>query len=313
MAGVVVVNQPPVTLYDSSGNEIAPAKEATLATRASEATLATRATEATLASRSSEATLEAARVLLVSLDGKDFATQTTLATRASEATLEAARVLLVSLDAKDFATETTQVALGVILSAIDADTSNLDVLLSTRATEATLALAKGVLDTIYTRQNDRNQKTQLTNGTLDVTVTNDAAINRLEIAGKVSVTGAIAPPATTQVLIHADTPLTVGSHDTIYVIPDGEVFHIQEIHQGNEDPTKGASVEIIYYNGTEHLLERVYSAGSTVTIGYPDINAARDGTSMVGNAGGTNTIVTRRLKYSGSNIAIETEVVGYVA
>jgi hypothetical protein len=114
------------------------------------------------------------------------------------------------------------------------------------------------------------------------------------------------------VLIHADTPLTVGSHDSVYVIPDGEVFHIQEIHQGNEDPTKGASVEIIYYNGTEHLLERVYSAGSTVTIGYPEINAARDGTSMVGNAGGTNTIITRRLKYSGSNIAIETEVVGYV-
>jgi hypothetical protein len=312
MAGVVVVNQPPVTLYDSSGNEIAPAKEATLATRASEATLATRATEATLASRSSEATLEAARVLLVSLDGKDFATQTTLATRASEATLEAARVLLVSLDAKDFATETTQVAVGVVLSALEAKVAT-ETTLATRASETTLALTKGVLDTIYTRQNDRNQKTQLTNGTLDVTVTADASINRLQIAGKVSVTGAIAPPATTQVLIHADTPLTVGSHDSVYVIPDGEVFHIQEIHQGNEDPTKGASVEIIYYNGTEHLLERVYSAGSTVTIGYPDINAARDGTSMVGNAGGTNTIVTRRLKYSGSNIAIETEVVGYVA
>ena len=149
-------------------------------------------------------------------------------------------------------------------------------------------------------------------GTVAVSTQDDNGVRRVEIAGKVSVTGAIAPPSTTQVLIHADTPLTVGSHDTAYVIPNGETFHLQEIHQGNEDPTKGASVEIIYYDGTaEHLLERVYSAGTTVTIGYPDVAEARDGTSMVGD-GSTKTILVRRAKYSGSDIAIDTEVVGYV-
>lgn len=71
-------------------------------------------------------------MLLASLDGKDFATQATLATRASEATLEAARVLLVSLNAKDFSTAANQVALGVILGAIETKV----------ATETTLAAIK---------------------------------------------------------------------------------------------------------------------------------------------------------------------------
>jgi hypothetical protein len=93
---------------------------------------------------STEATLELVRLLLVSVDGKDFATQTTLAAvltelqlkadlsetqpvsaaslplptgASTEATLEAARVLLASLDTKDFATQTTLSALNVWLQA----------------------------------------------------------------------------------------------------------------------------------------------------------------------------------------------------
>lgn len=87
---------------------------------------------------STEATLELVRLLLVSIDGKDFATQTTLAAvlaelqlkadltetqpvsatslplpagASTEGTLEAARVLLASLDTKDYATQTTLAAL----------------------------------------------------------------------------------------------------------------------------------------------------------------------------------------------------------
>ena len=97
------------------------------------------ATEATLATLATETKLEAVRVLLASLDGKDyatqttlaslegkdFATQTTLATLATEAKLEAVRVLLASLDGKDFATETTLASADSKLGTIDADTGQL--------------------------------------------------------------------------------------------------------------------------------------------------------------------------------------------
>ena len=310
MAGVVVVNQPPVTLYDSSGNEIAPAKEATLATRAS------------------EVTLEAARVLLVALEGKDYATQTTLATRASEATLEAARVLLVSLDGKDFATETTQVALGVILSAIETKVAT-ETTLATRASEATLASIKDtagvkkITDELPAGTQEIGKVAQGTKGAGSngwpvvlydgagnpVTITNDAGVYRVEITGKVQTVGAIPPPATTPVRINADTPLTVRSHDTSFVIPTGETFYMQAVTAGNEDPTKGAVIEVLYDNGTEHLVERIYTNGETIQIGFPDLSSARDGTVLVGN--GSHTIVVRRTKYSGSNIAVDAGVQGY--
>lgn len=117
---------------------------------------------------------------LTSLDSKDFATQTTLATLATETKLELVRALLATIDAdtsvlaavdyatqttlsafktafdnRDLATQTTLAAVLVdtgqieaLLTTIDVDTSNLDVLLSTRATEATLLAADGRLTTI---------------------------------------------------------------------------------------------------------------------------------------------------------------------
>ena len=63
---------------------------------------------------------------------------------ATEATLEAARVLLASLDSKDFATETTLASVKLVLDAIALDTAKLDVNLSTIASEATLALMEAV-------------------------------------------------------------------------------------------------------------------------------------------------------------------------
>ena len=137
----------------------------------------------------------------------------------------------------------------------------------------------------------------------------DTGVRRLEIAGKVSVIGAVPPPATNEARINADTPLTVGSHDTTFTIPNGEVFHLQQVTAGNEDPTKGAVIEIIFDDGAEHLIERVYTNGNTISIGFSDISEARDGASLVGN--GTNTIVVRRTKFSGSNIAIDAGVRGY--
>lgn len=140
----------------------------------------------------------------------------------------------------------------------------------------------------------------------------DAGTRRLEIAGKVVVVGAAPPPATNDATIYADTPLTVGTHDTTFVIPDGETFHLQEVIAGNEDPTKGCSIEVIFdEGGTEHLVARLYRAGVTETDGYPNRTTARDGTVMIGNAGGTNTIIVRRIKYSGSDIAVDAVVRGY--
>lgn len=144
-----------------------------------------------------------------------------------------------------------------------------------------------------------------------VTITDDAGVRRVEILGKVVVTGATPPPLTTPAIIFASTPLTVGSDDTDFIIPDGESFFLQEILAGNEDPSKGASVEVIYDNGTEHLVARVYIAGVTVPTGFPDEHTSRDGTEMAGNAGQTFKIIVRRIKFTGSDIAIDAEVRGY--
>ncbi len=71
-----------------------------------------------------EATLEAARVLLASIDAKDFST---------EATLVTIGLILASIDAKDFSTETTLEAARALLASIDGKV----------ATEVTLALLEG--------------------------------------------------------------------------------------------------------------------------------------------------------------------------
>lgn len=142
-----------------------------------------------------------------------------------------------------------------------------------------------------------------------VTVSHDAGVDRLEIRGKVQTVGAIPPPETNEARINADTPLTVGTHDTLFTIPNGETFHLQAVTAGNEDPTKGAVIEVIYDNGSEHVIERVYTAGFTGQIGFPDISEARDGTPLDGN--GVHTIIVRRTKYAGSDIAIDAEVRGY--
>lgn len=283
-----------IVIYDQAGNEL---------------TVAT------------EATLEAARVLLASLDGKDYATQTTLATLATEATLEAARVLLVSLDGKDFATETTQVALGVILSAIETKVATETTLASIKDTDGIKKITDGVQLNAGTAEIGKVAQGTKAAGSAAwptvlydaagnaVTVTEDAGVYRVEINGKVSVVGALPPPSTTAAIIYADTPLSVGTNDTAFVIPNGETFHLQNITCGNEDPTKGASVTVLFDDGTEHVIARVYLGGQTLTIGYSDIALARDGTALVGN--GTNEIIVRRAKFSGSNIAIDAVATGY--
>ena len=138
------------------------------------------ATQETVATLATEAKLELVRVLLATIDadtsvlaGVDYATQTTLAALAST----------------DFATQTTLAAFKAAFDSRD---------LATQTTLAALLVKNGeidtVLDTIFARLNDRTQKTQITNGTLDVGVIADNSINRLEarntIVGQVAGAGA---------------------------------------------------------------------------------------------------------------------------
>lgn len=90
-----------------------------------------------LSTRATEATLLLVRDYLASIDSKDFATETTLLL--VKGVLDTVSSTLTSIDSKDFATETTLAALKAVIDLIKLDTSNLDVQLSTRATELTLS------------------------------------------------------------------------------------------------------------------------------------------------------------------------------
>lgn len=143
----------------------------------------------------------------------------------------------------------------------------------------------------------------------EVDVTTDQGQNSLRVTGKVAVTGSVPPPATNAFVVVADNPLTVGSDDTEVIIPAGEDLHLQAVTFGNEDPTKGARIEVIYDDGAEHLVFRGFCNGRTISFAFADVTAARDGTTMVGN--GTNKIIVRREKYSGTDIAIDAVLRGY--
>lgn len=145
-------------------------------------------------------------------------------------------------------------------------------------------------------------------------VSYDAAdgIRRLAIDGKVSISPPPPPAGTTEVIMSADNPLSMnGTHNTEYIIGTGKTFHIQQITCGAEgDPNeKGSKVEIIFHNGTEHIVERIYVVGFTQFGIYPDTAEARDGTKLIGN--GTNKIIIRRNRLGGNTLEVDAVVRGY--
>jgi hypothetical protein len=149
-------------------------------------------------------------------------------------------------------------------------------------------------------------------GTVAVSTKDDDGVRRLEIAGVVVVQQAAVPLLGVAFLIHADTPLVVSTHDTIFVIPDGKTAHVQSLVSGNEDPTKGAVAEVIYDDdGTERLIARMFTAGASLLFGFANVSQSRDGTDLTGNGAGTKTIIVRRTKFVGTDIAIDTSVRGY--
>jgi hypothetical protein len=109
-----------------------------------------------------------------------------------------------------------------------------------------------------------------------------------------------------------DTPLDMsGNNQTTYVITNGKTFYLQQIVAGSQgDPTEnGSRVELFFYDGTEHLVARIYLTGFTTFITYPQLNEARDGTAMSGN--GTNYLILRRTRLSGGNQEVDAVIYGY--
>jgi hypothetical protein len=135
---------------------------------------------------------------------------------------------------------------------------------------------------------------------------------RLQIAGHVVVAPSTPPAGSTPVTIAADTPLDVnGTDDTAYTITNGKTFYLQQLIAGAEDSpvAAGSAVEVFFDDGAEHIVSRIYVAGFTNIVSYPDIDEARDGTTMTGN--GTNQIIVRRRRLSNQTLEIEGVVLGY--
>jgi hypothetical protein len=111
-----------------------------------------------------------------------------------------------------------------------------------------------------------------------------------------------------------DANLDVTStHDTEYTISSGKSFIIQQIVVGAEgDPNeKGSKVEVVYDDGTtEHLVDRIYIAGTSLFGNYPDTGEARDGTSLDGD-GSTKKLIIRRTRLGGATLEIDCVVRGY--
>ncbi len=145
---------------------------------------------------------------------------------------------------------------------------------------------------------------------------------RVSGLGKVAVESSLPgpPPGTTEFVLSADDPLSVGPspnyHETVSTaITNGEHLHIQFVAGGAEgDPSeRGSMVEVYWREGgtpTDHLIERIFLTGETVYLSLPDTGKARDGTTLAGD-GSTTKLVIRRERLSTSAQRVDAVVRGY--
>jgi len=138
---------------------------------------------------------------------------------------------------------------------------------------------------------------------------------RVAVTGKVSIQIVATPVGGTNIQVVADTPLGIkkqtSPHDTVYVIPNEKKLYVTQIVVGCQgDPSvDGSKCELIFNDGSDHLLERVYVMGLT-TFNYPNVCTTRDGTEMIGN--GTNTFIVRRIRLSVAEQEIDAVARGYI-
>lgn len=150
----------------------------------------------------------------------------------------------------------------------------------------------------------------------DVVTDSIDGFNRLQVSGKVSLVKPETPPGGTDFQLVADNPLTVSQaispHLTSTVIPNATTLFITQVIAGCQgDPSAdGSKVEVLYWDGaTEHVIERVYVMGFTEFGDYPNVNKARDGTSLVGD--GTAELRIYRYRLSNASQEIDCVVRGF--
>ncbi|MCU0912935.1 MAG: hypothetical protein MUC88_00055 [Planctomycetes bacterium] len=255
---------------------------------------------------------------LATLAGKDFATQTTLAavlaqldvalsTRASETTLAAIKstdgVKKITDPLPAGTNEVGKIAQGTAAANASAWPSKL--------VDGVNAVELACADSTSIPANTRGL---LAMGSC---AEGDAHFLLVEEDGVLRV--AAAPPkppgASTEVVLASDDPLSITSDDyDEYTIPDGKIFHLQNISCGAEgDPSeRGSRIDVIFNdNGTMRYVERVYIAGSSVFETLPDTSKSIDGTTMLGD-GSTKKIRLLRHRLSGAAQEVFAVIRGYV-
>jgi hypothetical protein len=138
---------------------------------------------------------------------------------------------------------------------------------------------------------------------------------RLQMSGHVVLAPSTPPSGATPVTLINDTPLELTSaaspSDVSRVITNGTTFYVQHVVAGAaaSPVAAGSVIEVIFDDGTEHIVARAYVQGFTNIVTYPDLCEARDGTALTGN--GTNTIIVRRRRLSAQALELEGVLTGY--
>ena len=289
---------------------------------ATESTLATRASAATQTdgSQKSQVVDSAGDGLEIDASGRAAIQNqpnmdVALSTRATESTLSAADTKLGNIDSVLDSIKDTD-GIKKITDSLPAGTNRIGKVRLVDPSDVDLPGAEGVSATSIQRLliagvGESNLRT--------LALVEDTSDNiwRLAVQGKVSISAPMVPPATTAVIVAADTPLAIGSgsspHDTEYVISNGTTFTLQSIVAGAEgDPAEGGSrIDVVYVDSgsTEHLVSREYINGFTTVI-YPDTSKARDNTTMTGN-GTTTKIIVRRVRLSGGSVEVDAVARGF--
>jgi hypothetical protein len=140
---------------------------------------------------------------------------------------------------------------------------------------------------------------------------------------KVSAQPPLPPPGTNPYQVYVpDADLSISAppsyHDTEgAIVGDGDHVKLQVFTAGAAgDPNeRGSRIDVLWREGagpTDHIIERMYVGGQTVTVVLPDVHDSRDGTDMIGD-GSTTKIVIRRWRLSNAASEVDAIVRGYLS
>jgi hypothetical protein len=130
------------------------------------------------------------------------------------------------------------------------------------------------------------------------------------------------PPGTTPFALAVDeADLEIGAPPAYHeeesaVIGSGVNLYLQTFFSGAAgDPNeRGSRVDLLWREGagpTDHIVSRMYIGGQSVSFTLPDLNKARDGTALTGDAS-TTKLVIRRYRLSNADSQVDVDVRGYM-